>query len=635
MTDSRPTSASAAAPGTSDAASVLPLLALPPGLARVRSLGGLLTWRAAYTPDTEAYRWYDAATQAWLSLTWAQTQARVARWMRALQAEQLPGGTRVAILVPNGVEHLCMDLAALSLGLVPVPMHALDNPGSIAYILADSQTALLLCDTLERWQGICAAGEMPASLRRVVTVQAPAGDAAVAPSAVTAAAAEVIALDAWLQRGEAAPPAAPVPEPGPDDLAAIVYTSGTTGRPKGVMLTHGNVLSNVRGILQRLPLHGGDVLLSFLPLSHTFERTAGYYVAIAAGACVAYARSVAQLQEDLRIVRPTVLISVPRIYERIYAKVQESVAQGHPIGRRLLAWAEEIGWSRFMAEQHDQEPGLAERLAWRALEPIVARQVLEAFGGRLRVAVAGGAPLAPHIAHFFLGMGLNLLQGYGMTETSPVVSCNTPEDNVPASVGRPLPGVEVRIGEADELLVRGPTVMRGYLNRDEDTRRVLEPDGWLHTGDRARIDDGRLYIIGRIKDIIVTSTGEKVAPVDLEQAIEGDPLFAQVLVLGEQRPFLSVLAVVDQATWHHVAREAALVPDAPGVLESPEAERLALARIAERVRNFPAYARPRRVWLTDQPWTIDAGLMTPTLKLKRKNLEARFHTQIEQLYRKD
>ncbi|MFZ5520937.1 MAG: AMP-dependent synthetase/ligase [Pseudomonadota bacterium] len=623
----QPTAPAAAlpTPATGLSTPAIASLGLPPGLSRVATLGELFAWRVAYTPDTEAYRQFDAATQSWQSLTWAQAQRQVQRWMRALQAEGLPAGTRVALLVPNGVDHVCMDLAALSLGLVPVPMHALDNAASIAYILADSQAAVLLCDTVERWLGITAAGEVPATLRRVVTLTEHAG----------AADARIVSLSAWLAAGEAAPALAePTAAPAAESLAAVVYTSGTTGRPKGVMLTHGNVLSNVRAILQRLPMHGGDVLLSFLPLSHTFERTAGYYLPIAAGAAVAYARSVAQLQEDLRIVRPTVLISVPRIYERIYAKVQESVAQGHPIGRKLLAWAEEIGWSRFMAEQHDQEPGLAERLAWRALEPIVARQVLEAFGGRLRVAVAGGAPLAPHIAHFFLGMGLNLLQGYGMTETSPVVSCNTVEDNVPASVGRPLPGVEVRIGESDELLVRGPTVMRGYLNREDDTRRVLEPDGWLHTGDRARIEDGRLYITGRIKDIIVTSTGEKIAPVDLEQAIEGDPLFAQTLVIGEQRPFLAVLAVVDKATWHHAAREAGLVPDAPGVLESPEAERLAIQRIAQRVRSFPAYATPKRVWLTDQPWTIDAGLMTPTLKLKRKNLETRFAAQIEQLYRK-
>jgi len=627
----QPTAPAAAlsTPAASLSTPAIASLGLPPGLSRVATLGELFAWRVAYTPDAEAYRQFDPATQGWQSLTWAQAQRQVQRWAAALRAEALPVGTRVALLVPNGVDHVCMDLAALSLGLVPVPMHALDNPASIAYILADSQAAVLLCDTVERWLGITAAGEVPPTLRRVVTLAEHAGGP---PGAADA---RIVSLRAWLAAGEgqAASSAAPAGL-GPDALAAIVYTSGTTGRPKGVMLTHGNVLSNVRAILQRLPMHGGDVLLSFLPLSHTFERTAGYYLPIAAGAAVAYARSVAQLQEDLRIVRPTVLVSVPRIYERIYAKVQESVAQGHPIGKRLLAWAEEVGWSRFMAEQHDQEPGLAERLAWRALEPIVARQVLEAFGGRLRVAIAGGAPLAPHIAHFFLGMGLNLLQGYGMTETSPVVSCNTPEDNLPASVGRPLPGVEVRIGDMDELLVRGPTVMRGYLNRDEDTARVLQPDGWLHTGDRARIEDGRLFITGRIKDIIVTSTGEKIAPVDLEQAIEGDPLFAQTLVIGEQRPFLAVLAVVDKATWHHAAREAGLVPDAPGVLESPEAERLAIERIAQRVRSFPAYATPKRVWLTDQPWTIDAGLMTPTLKLKRKNLESRFAAQIERLYRK-
>jgi long-chain acyl-CoA synthetase len=337
--------------------------------------------------------------------------------------------------------------------------------------------------------------------------------------------------------------------PQADDLAAIVYTSGTTGKPKGVMLTHRNVVANVQAVLQRVQPTPADRFLSFLPLSHTFERTAGYYLPIAAGSCVAFARSVAQLGEDLVSQRPTVLISVPRIYERVHAKLQEVLATS-PLKARLMVLTQTVGWRRFRAEQglpadEAGRPGLLDPLLWPLLRRLVAQPVLARFGGQVRVAVSGGAPLAPAIARCFLGLGLQLVQGYGMTETSPVVGVNAPEDNDPASVGRALPGVEVRIVENRELQVRGPSVMRGYWRRDEDTAKVLAADGWLSTGDQAEIVDGRIHIRGRIKEIIVTSTGEKVPPVDLELALCEDPLFEQAFVVGENKPFIGAVAVVN------------------------------------------------------------------------------------------
>jgi long-chain acyl-CoA synthetase len=520
-----------------------------------------------------------------------------------------------------------MDLAALSLGLVPVPMHALDNPESIGYILHDSEAALLLVDSVERWQAIAAAGGVTPALERVIALDADA----MVPGGVL-----IVGLTAWLDAAGTTNPETSadreLPRVSADAMAALVYTSGTTGRPKGVMLSHRNLVSNLHALLERFVLTERDVLLSFLPLSHTFERTVGYYLPIAAGACVAYARSVALLPEDLLSVRPTVLVSVPRIYERIHAKVQEAMHERGAVGRTLLAWAEKIGWRIFLANQHHADPGWAERLAWAALRPLVADKVLAAFGGRLRMAIAGGAPLSANVAHFFLGLGLNLLQGYGMTETAPVVSCNAPDDNEPASVGRPLPGVQVRIGDNDELLIAGPNVMLGYWKRPEDTRRVLEPDGWLHTGDQAKVVDGRLHIVGRIKDIIVTSTGEKIPPGDLELAIQADPLFAQVLVVGEQRPFLAVLAVVDQPTWERAAKALGLDPACPDSLLSDAARGMALARIAAQVKSFPSHATPKQVFLTNESWTKDAGLMTPTLKLKRPGLEKRFAAEIARMY---
>lgn len=263
---------------------------------------------------------------------------------------------------------------------------------------------------------------------------------------------------------------------------------------------------------------------------------------------------------------------------------------------------------------------------------MVADKVLAQLGGRLRVTISGGAPIAWPVARLFLSLGLDVLQGYGMTETSPVISTNTPDDNDPRSVGRPLARVEIKIGENQELLVRGPSVMIGYWHKPEETHRIIGADGWLHTGDQARIENGRITITGRIKDIIVTSTGEKIAPADLETAIISDPLFEQAMVIGEQRPYLAALVVLNADEWQ--SEKARLDSDSSGVASSPtrhESDFL-LRRIAQAVQGFPAYAIPRAVWWTSEPWTIANGLLTPTLKVKRAALEQRLAPQIEKLY---
>ena len=601
---------------------------LPADLASVRTLAGLLQWRAARTPQAEAYRQFDAARGAWASVSWQDFRERVARFARAMAALGVRRGERVAVLLPNVVDHVSVDQAALALGCAPVPMHANDNPASIAYILADSEASVLVADTREQWQAIVATGAVPATLRHVVLRECdktPEGDG---PS--------VLSLDVWLARGDATNSEAPIEGPEEEDLASLVYTSGTTGKPKGVMLTHRNVLANVKAIQERLAPRADDVFLSFLPLSHTFERTCGYYLTIACGAATAYARSVQQINEDLRTVRPTILVSVPRIYERVYAKLQ-SMLEAAPAKQRLFRWAQHVGWRRFCRDQklpleQGGSPAL-DALAWPLLSRLVAKPLLAQFGGRLRVAVSGGAALSQPIARTFMGLGLPIVQGYGMTESAPVVAANTPEDNDPATVGRPLPGVEVRIGENKELLVRGPNVMRGYWKREEDTARALQ-GGWLHTGDQAGVEDGRIRILGRVKEIIVTSTGEKIAPVDLEMAIVADPLFEQAYTFGDNRPFIASIVVLGRDPWERLARGLGLDPVRPESLQAPQAVHAALERIRELTRSFPFYAQPRAVALTLEPWTVENGLITPTLKLKRANLVGRYGDLIEGLYRR-
>ena len=603
---------------------------IAPQVSAVRTLPELLAFRVAQSPDGEAYREFNASTGQWVSTAWAAFSERVTHWRRALSALQLPPQARVAILLPNGLNAVSLDQAALAQCCVPVPLHAIDNPGSIGYILADSQASMLMVSCVAQWRAIEQLGLALPSLRAVVVADE---SVAVAPAG---AAVPVYSLADWLSAATVEGAAAVVPTD--SDLAAIVYTSGTTGKPKGVMLTHGNVVSNVQAILQRVVPTAEDVFLSFLPLSHTFERTAGYYLPLAVGSCVVYARSVTLLAEDLKTVRPTVLISVPRIYERVFAKLQESLA-GSPSKTRLFEAARAVGWRRFCRVQ-GLPLAAGERSRWAALDPLVwplldrlvARKLQAQFGGRLRVAVSGGAPLSHAVARCFLGLGVPVLQGYGMTETSPVVAANGVDDNDPASVGRALPGVEVRLGENRELQVRGPLVMKGYWMRPDDTARVLTSDGWLSTGDQADINQGRIRIMGRIKEIIVTSTGEKVPPGDLELAIAVDPLFEQVLVVGDNRPFIACVAVVNRAEWERLATSLAFDPDDAASLSLPAVQKAALVRIALQANNFARYATPRAVFLTLEPWTIENTMMTPTLKLKRNNLMARYAKEIDALY---
>jgi len=599
-------------------------------LQHVRTLPELFEWRVAQTPAHEAYREFDAAAARWVGTTWAELKQRVAAFSAALSNMELPPAARVAILLPNGVDAVCVDLAALSGCCVPVPMHALDNPASIAYILNDSGASLLLAASDAQWRAIVETGITLTALRQVVALKIdsariPASGALIPRS-----------LEQWL--AEAAPISADrrAQLPAPADLAALIYTSGTTGRPKGVMLTHANVIANVKAVLRRVEAASSDLFLSFLPLSHTFERTAGYYVPIAAGCSVVFARSSKLVLQDLQATRPTILISVPHIYERVLAATERQLADSK-VRAWLFAKTCAVGWRRFSRVQQLATPSAArsllDALAWPLLDRLVARQMRAQFGGRLRVAVTGGAPLAPHAARCFLGLGLPIVQGYGMTESSPVVSANSPADNDPSTVGRALDGVEVRIGENLELLVRGPNVMRGYWLRDEDTARALV-DGWLHTGDQAAIEAGRIRIVGRVKEIIVTSTGEKIAPSDLERAVCADSAFEAAYATGDNRPFIVCVVVLNHDYWRRLAETLQLDPQQAQSLDARAAHAAVLSRIRDLTSSFPSYAQPRAVALTLEPWTVENMLLTPTLKPKRLQLQQHYAALIESMYKR-
>jgi long-chain acyl-CoA synthetase len=577
------------------------------------NLSDLFLQRLRETPEAPAYRQFDG--NGWIDWSWSDAGRAVARWQMAFRNAGLKAGDRVALCLHNRVEWALFDQAALGLGLVTVPLYFDDRPDNMAWCLNDAGVRLLLLEDGKMWDAL---RDQVTTIERVVCLDAAGkgGDK------------KVIGLEAWLPpagTGEAELSRTPLTgvraaervqrsglHPGlqparstaaANDLATIVYTSGTTGRPKGVMLSHRNILSNVIASMRALPAHTGDRFLSFLPLSHMFERTCGYYSAIWAGAQTVYARSISLLADDIREQRPTVLISVPRIFERIYSRMQEAMAPGSP-KRRLFEKATEVGWRRFRGEAT-----FTDKLLWPLLKLLVAKKLYRRLGGRLRMIVVGGAALAPHLARVFIGLGLPIIHGYGLTETAPVLAANRLNDNDPASVGRALEDIELRCDDKGELLARGPCVMLGYWNKPEATAAMIDRDGWLHTGDLAAIRGGRVYITGRVKDIIVLSNGEKVPPTDAEQAILRDAAFEQVMVVGEGRPKLGLIAVSKISNTKELCE-----------------------RANAQLHGFPGYARIHFLTRVADPWTVENGLLTPTLKPKRAEIEKKYAREIEDMY---
>jgi len=590
---------------------------------RARTLDGLFHQRVRRSPERTAYTWYERGVNDWRSISWRETADQVARWRDALAGEGLDAGDRVAVLLRNCPEWVMFDQAALSLGLVTVPLYTDDRADNAAYILQDAAVKLLLIQDASRWRRLAAViGAAPWPQRIVI---ADSGDAA---SLAAGADPRVVVAGDWLP---ASGRDRQQRDGDPDELATIVYTSGTTGRPKGVMLSHRNILANAHGSIKVLDVYQQDVFLSFLPLSHTLERTASYYLPIMTGSTVAYARSVAQLGDDMQRIRPTVIIAVPRLFERLYQRLIDQLAARRAIAKRLFRLAVLVGWLDFEHRQGRRgwHPLL---LLWPLLRRKVARPVLDRLGGRMRAAVSGGAPLPFEVAKVFLSLGLPLLQGYGLTETSPVIAVNPLEDNRPKSVGVLLRGIQARIGADDELLVKSPCNTLGYWNNHAATAQVLDVDGWLRTGDQARLEGRYLYITGRLKDILVLSNGEKVPPADMEMAIGLDPLFEQVLVIGEGRSYLTALLVLNADLWPALAQEYGLLPERRESLGDPRLLKDMQKRVGDALADFPGYAKIRRATLTLEPWSVDNGLMTPTLKVKRNRVLGHYKEEVERMY---
>jgi long-chain acyl-CoA synthetase len=567
-------------------------------------------------PDT-AFIEYDESRGEWVHYTWDDMAREVRRWQAAFEREGLEKGDHVALRLRNCRHWVIFDQAALGLGLVVVPLYVADRPDNVNYVLDHSNAVFLLVPDNEGWTELHRAeGETP-KIKRVVVLEGESeGD-------------YVSQLDDWLDGAERDELAGGVTEP--DDLASIVYTSGTTGRPKGVMLSHRNMVSNAYSGLRSVAIRPEDLFLSFLPLSHTLERTVGYYVPLMAGAGVAYNRALKQLSEDLVAIRPTGVISVPRVFERSYGMIKDQLADGPAFKRWLFHAAVGVGWKRFEYRQ-GRGPWDLSFLLWPLLDRLVGAKVRARLGGRMRMAVVGGAPCPPAVSKVFIALDIMILQGYGLTESSPSIAINTPERNRPDTVGLPLPDVEVRIGDNNELLARGPNIMLGYWKDEEATRDSVDEDGWLHSGDQAEIRDGYIRITGRLKDILVLANGEKIAPADMEAVIVDDPLFEQAMVVGEQMPYLTALVVLDAEAWSREAKRLGVKPDDEEALAGEDVETFLLERLAGLIHDFPGYANIEKVTATLEPWTVEDGLLTPTLKVKRPKVREAFAEQIEKMY---
>ena len=594
------------------------------------TLAHVLQARVAATPALPAYREFAGKDLPWKQLSWQEAGEAVMRFRRALQHSGIAHGDRVGIWLPNSINAMCVDQAVLQMGAISVPVHTTDNPASIAYIFDNAEISLLVLSSLTQWERLRSTEYAMATLQTVVVADLADSVAQVDGQP------RVVSLAQWLQEGEqlANQPAPALPVA--SDVAAIVYTSGTTGKPKGVMLTHANVMADVAAFVDRLGPNENDRFLSFLPLSHTFERTVGYYLAIASGACTSYARSAALLMQDMQTEKPTILVCVPRIYERAHAKVLEKVLAGPEDERKAFFEAVEWGWANFCARQditdlHKHDASLI-GTPKPAAHAVIAKQIADLFGGCVRMAITGGAAIPHSTAKDFLALDVPLLQGYGMTETTPVISVVTLDSNDPATVGAPLPCVEVRIGEQRELQVRGPIVMKGYWKRTEETAAAFTEDGWLRTGDQAELVKGRIRLMGRLKEIIVTSTGEKISPADLELSLLADPLIDQVMVLGDHRPYVSAIAVLNEENWTMFAADNGWDATSADTLRQPVVVQTILKRLQALSTDFPSYAQPRALLLTTEPWSVENQLLTPTMKVKRKQILERYAQEVDGLY---
>lgn len=567
----------------------------------------------------EALRWKSG--ERWLGITYREMEQAVSRTAAQMKAWNLQVGDRVAILSESRPEWAIVDYAALGLGLIVVPVYPTLPHDQVHFILRDAGAKAVFVSTaaqLEKLESIRA--RLPELLHVVTMDDVPGTDRV-----------------ERMQRTEDPDPAwvrdlrKDALRLQPDSIATIIYTSGTTGVPKGVVLTHGNLATMIAASAQygALRLRPGMIGLSLLPLSHVLERASDYYY-WDNGVTIAYAESITKVPENMLEVRPQAMVAVPRLFDKVYGKVM-----GTPgLKGKLARWAAGVGGRLLDHRIAGTKPPLGLRLSGAIADLLVFRKIRHKLGGRMETMISGGAPLSPVVGRFFLSAGLELYEGYGLTETSPVLAANRAGEWRLGSVGHPYPGVELRIGEEGEIQARGPTVMQGYWNNPEATRAALDPDGWLHTGDVGAVDDqGFLHVTDRIKDLIVTAGGKKVAPQPIEGRTQLSPFVAQAIMVGDRRPFPAMLIVPDFERLALWASEHGLAVDDRNRLCAEVTVRELLEReTLGRLTDLAKFERPKKIAVLTDELTVDGGLLTPTMKVRRRMAEQRFQDAIERLY---
>ncbi len=550
---------------------------------------------------------------------------RVRNISSGLKTLGLNKGDKLVILSENRPEWVMVDVATVCSSGVVVPVYTNLTPDQIRYIINDSQARFLVCSNLKLWQKIASIRPELSLVEKFILIEGPAP-------------AGVMSLEEVEKSGEEYNLSHPDDFDRmalsilPDDLATIIYTSGTTGVPKGAMLSHHNIVNNIETLHTLVDFNSGDTALSFLPLSHVLERMcthAWLYV----GACIAYAESLDTVADNLMEVRPTIMVGVPRFFDKFYAAVIDSVLASPNLQRKIFFWALEVGRKYVQLKlNHRQLPAWL-KFRYQLAARLVFSKIVERTGGRVRFFVSGGAPLSKEIAEFFYALGILVIEGYGLTETSPVISLNTLTDFKFGTVGKILPVEEVKFAPDGEILVRGPNVMKGYFNKEAETKEAFE-DGWFKTGDVGYLDqDGFLVITDRKKDIIVTSGGKNVAPQPIENALAASPYIANAVVVGDRRKFVSALIVPDfEKLKKYAAENDITFSSDKELVEKPEIYEFFMKETNRLTPHLASYEKIKKIIIIDRDFEIEAGEMTPTLKVRRKVVEEKYKPLIDRLY---
>lgn len=564
---------------------------------------------------------------SYIDIKWEDYGHNVRKMACALINLGLKDGDRVAIFSYNCPEWAYMDLAALSLRAVVIPIYFKSNALQVEFILRDSKTSLIMVGDESQFATVNSIRDRLPDMKKVIYAgeKVPGKD----PAALTVS--SLLAGEA--DKAEAAELARRIREISPDDIATLVYTSGTTGEPKGVMLSHKNLLANVRSDLTAVSMGKGDVGLSFLPTSHVLDRVVVHYMSIVIGGIVAYAGSLESVIEDIQLVRPTAMCGVPRMFEKIYSGIFDRVNSGPAMQKKLFHWAVVTG-SAVVSKRAAKKPiGPWLKLNYALADALIFVKIRKLFGGRMKLFASGGAYLQEEIDIFFRAIGIPIMHGYGLTEATCTVTLNTRDDFKPGTLGRPLPGVKISTAEDGEILVRGDLVMKGYYNRPEDSSEALE-GGWLHTGDMGYIDgQGYLVMTDRKKDILVTSGGKNISPQRLETLLRTSRFIEQAVIIAERRRFVSALIVPDFLQLKQYCLGAGIEYSVPGeMVKKPEIIKLYEAEVDKVNSMLDSYEKIKSFVLMPQELTAEAGELTYTLKVKRRVVDEKYRAIIDKMY---